>query len=202
MSKIITQSAECNHCGTIMVSRKYAATLKATTKQRKFCSHKCSTEYVKTHPTKRNNSITKSCTYCKRDFKDRPLGKKQFCTQLCYWSALSSNDSLVASVYGPRIAKSINGINTVMTLWKSGNYNQQLLRGRFEVKVREHFFTIHDSKCSICNWGMLHPITKKVPLEIDHIDGNKHNNHIHNLRLVCPNCHSLTPTYRSLNHAS
>ena len=38
-----------------------------------------------------------------------------------------------------------------------------------------------------------------IPLELDHIDGNHENNNLHNLKLLCPNCHALTPTYRGKN---
>lgn len=39
----------------------------------------------------------------------------------------------------------------------------------------------------------------QIPLEVDHIDGDRRNNDLSNLRLLCPNCHALTPTYRGRN---
>jgi Zn finger protein HypA/HybF involved in hydrogenase expression len=54
-------------------------------------------------------------------------------------------------------------------------------------------------KCSNCGWNQKHPVTGHSPLEIDHIDGNANNNNEANLRLLCPNCHSLTVTYKNLN---
>ena len=38
-----------------------------------------------------------------------------------------------------------------------------------------------------------------IPLELDHINGDRSDNRLENLRVLCPNCHALTPTYRGRN---
>lgn len=42
-------------------------------------------------------------------------------------------------------------------------------------------------------------LMSEMPLVLDHIDGDFKNNNYSNLRLLCPNCHSLTSTYKSFN---
>ncbi len=54
-------------------------------------------------------------------------------------------------------------------------------------------------KCSHCGWNQKNPHTNRAPIEIDHIDGDANNNLENNLRLLCPNCHALTPSFRNLN---
>jgi hypothetical protein len=58
------------------------------------------------------------------------------------------------------------------------------------------------NKCQLCDWAKINPKTGKVPLVADHIDGNWRNNTENNLRLLCPNCDSLTPTYAGLNRGN
>jgi Zn finger protein HypA/HybF involved in hydrogenase expression len=52
--------------------------------------------------------------------------------------------------------------------------------------------------CEQCKWAKK-TSEGKVPLELDHINGDKRDNRLENLRILCPNCHSLTPTYRGRN---
>ena len=51
-----------------------------------------------------------------------------------------------------------------------------------------------DYHCSEC-WVSTEYNGKLMVLQMDHIDGNPDNNHLDNLRLLCPNCHTQTDTY-------
>jgi hypothetical protein len=55
------------------------------------------------------------------------------------------------------------------------------------------------NKCMECGWCEVNPVTGNVPIQLEHIDGNSDNNSLDNIKLLCPNCHSLTPTYGALN---
>ena len=51
--------------------------------------------------------------------------------------------------------------------------------------------------CEVC--GISEHNGMPLKLECDHIDGNHTNNRVENLRLICPNCHSQTDTYKAKN---
>lgn len=58
-------------------------------------------------------------------------------------------------------------------------------------------FKIKDPICENClnsQW-----IQFQIPLELHHVNGNKFDNRIENLQLLCPNCHALTENYRGKN---
>lgn len=65
--------------------------------------------------------------------------------------------------------------------------------------VRELLLKEAHHKCERCRWHEPHPLTGLPPLEIDHIDGDSTNHQRQNLRVLCPNCHALTPTFRRHN---
>lgn len=83
--------------------------------------------------------------------------------------------------------------------WKAGK--ETGIRGSYQTSmyIKTYLLKKYNNKCSKCGWGMMNPYTKKIPLEIEHIDGNYLNNNEENLLILCPNCHSLTSTYKGAN---
>lgn len=45
-------------------------------------------------------------------------------------------------------------------------------------------------ECGISDWQ-----GRQITLQVEHIDGDQFNNELSNLKLLCPNCHSQTPTW-------
>ena len=59
-------------------------------------------------------------------------------------------------------------------------------------------YNLMEEKCSDCGLGKEWN-GKSITLELEHVDGNSHNNTLSNLKWLCPNCHSQTPTFRGRN---
>lgn len=62
-------------------------------------------------------------------------------------------------------------------------------------KLKKRLFRdgIKEKKCEICGrtkWNKL-----EIPLELHHIDGDRHNNELHNIQILCSNCHSQTSNF-------
>lgn len=68
--------------------------------------------------------------------------------------------------------------------------------------LRRYILEKYHFKCSLCGWSGINPYTHSSTLCVDHIDGDARNDTEKNLRAICPNCHSLTETYCSLNRNS
>jgi hypothetical protein len=67
----------------------------------------------------------------------------------------------------------------------------------FKLKQRLVKEGLLEDKCSLCE--ITHWQGQKLSLHLDHINGTHDDNRLENLRLLCPNCHSLTNTYTGKN---
>jgi len=68
----------------------------------------------------------------------------------------------------------------------------------YKLKKRLFAENLKPQHCEMCNWAKK-SVDGRLPLELDHINGDSHDNRITNLRVLCPNCHSLQTTHRGRN---
>jgi len=80
------------------------------------------------------------------------------------------------------------------TVMKDLQSDKPSYRSNYYIKKLIKDFNLLPHQCLGC--GINKWKEQELILELDHIDGDAANNKLHNLRLLCPNCHSLTPTYR------
>ena len=117
------------------------------------------------------------------DMRNHPLGYCQGCKVLA-WS--KGGRQQADTLYKQYIAR-----------WKQGEESGGgAVISRY---IRKYLFIKYNSKCCKCEWSEVNPVTDRVPLTVHHVDGDHRNNVEENLELLCPNCHSLTPTYCNLN---
>jgi hypothetical protein len=69
----------------------------------------------------------------------------------------------------------------------------------FKLKLRMLEAGLIEDKCEKCGWHEKPVGAKYSPCELHHKDGNSHNHLRENLEMICPNCHSLTESYRAKN---
>jgi 5-methylcytosine-specific restriction endonuclease McrA len=76
-------------------------------------------------------------------------------------------------------------------LVEGSNYQSFLLRRRL---VSEGLKAAQCEECLSTTWN-----AQPIPLELEHVNGRNDDNRFENLKLLCPNCHAQTPTYRGRN---
>jgi HNH endonuclease. len=67
-------------------------------------------------------------------------------------------------------------------------------------RLKNYLLDTRGHRCEVC--GITEWMGRPAPLELDHCDGNSLNNHLDNVRLICPNCHAQTATYKGKNMGS
>ena len=164
----------CSNCGgELERSQSYLNDKNKTKSGLVFCSLSCSTSYW--HKKKRNENKEYHCEWCGKPEVTR---KKLRCCSYECWQNLKKKQFL--------------------DNWLSGNYKGT--KGRVKSKwIKDYLIEKQGEKCSKCGLNEINPISKTIPLEQHHKDGNKKNHSFENLELLCPNHHSLTETFGGLN---
>ncbi|MBW6441772.1 HNH endonuclease [Patescibacteria group bacterium] len=68
----------------------------------------------------------------------------------------------------------------------------------YKLKHRLFLAGLKKEECEECGWKK-QSIDGRIPVELDHINGDNRDNRLENLRILCPNCHSLKPNHRGKN---
>lgn len=151
-------------------------------------------------------SSPKQCAGC-----GNPLSydkrKNKFCSSSC--SATTNNALSSKGTNNQNARKPCLGCGNPVMRTYCGTSCQQLRRkgiitslveqGKAEnaSQVKRYLLEKNGNVCSHCNikeWN-----GKPINMELEHIDGNSDNNTLENCCLICPNCHSQTPTYKARN---
>jgi len=77
-------------------------------------------------------------------------------------------------------------------LVKNSDFQSYKLKNRL---IHEGLKILH---CEECGWGKKAE-NGRIPLELHHLNGDSRDHRFKNLKILCPNCHSLKPNYRGLN---
>lgn len=181
----------------------------------KFCSLSCGAKHQQKYLTKKWSG-TNVCEQCSRPFQVNSKTRvKRFCSRSC---SATWNNSAKTNIkclncdkkllYGLKYCSQSCGheyrYQQFISEWLSGAIE---ITSNYGINSRIKKFLLIESgyKCSsetCCvpgGWAEVNPKSGKSPLTIDHIDGDASNNKRENLRVLCPNCHSLTETYCALN---
>lgn len=139
---------------------------------KKFCNSSCSASFNNKKRIKKN---IKTCLNCGLVFNG--VKSSKFCSTKCS-SKYRSNLTLNKWFKNPSTGIDTNGI--------------------VKPTIKKYLLKKYNYKCSECGWKETNKFTKRQPLEVHHVDGNYLNNEEYNLVIVCPNCHSLTKSYKKL----
>lgn len=165
--------------------------------------------------SKYNKPKPKYCINCGGEIKIKE-GKK-FCSQSCAASYNNKNrehDDNTKNKISNSVREYIKENGSIIDKIKFSKEKWQQIRKKrretnrkklmeadykdlkFET-LRKRIILEQDEKCNKC--GVHEWFGKKIPLEMDHKDGDNSNNERENLEALCPNCHSITDTWRGKN---
>ena len=125
-------------------------------------------------------TVEKPRRFCKLCGKEILNGNKKFCSRKC------SNEGFRQERYEHFL-----------------EHPEEYCRGNYTPRwgFRDNFMEEQNGVCAICGSKPEHN-GKPLVFVLDHIDGDASNNRRENLRMICPNCDSQLPTFKSKNKNS
>lgn len=162
----------CRGCSTPLLPKKWKKGALAQVRAKKFCSHRCAERATNLGRQSRLPSCAAGCGVRVK------TGRSRYCSLRC--QAEQQKLELVER-------------------WLRGEIDGGTKAGGVRPAIRNYLLKKAGYKCTECGWGKINPKTGRYPLHIDHVDGDSRNGGPGNLRVLCPNCHSLTPTYAGAN---
>ena len=135
------------------------------------------------------------CSDCNKPLYRRP-------SELVKWKNVYCNKCQKSHMNNASKVKNDNQYINYITNWKAGLIDG--MKGEYQISshIVKYLREKYNNKCSRCGWNEVNLHTGKIPLETEHIDGDYRNNKEENLTILCPNCHSLTPTYKGANRGN
>lgn len=151
-------------------------------KNKVYCSRRCFRDGAARRIRERGSprlgtgkSVGRNCAFCSSQFDTSDHAEQLYCSSTCH----------------------IEG--RLASIWS------QIERGEIQERktLKRHLIRQRSHRCEGCRgtkWrSSLLEEPADIPLELDHIDGDAGNNLPVNLRLLCPNCHSVTSTAKGRN---
>ncbi len=169
----------CKYCGEVIPYEK---------RENDFCNHSCAASY---NNSKRGNK--ENDEQCKEIIKQDCIKQKKYCVNC------GNEITGRGTKYCCQSCQKDYEYKQWVIRWKNGE--ETGISGEYGISsyLKRYLLNKFNNKCSICGWSKENPYTHTIPLEVEHIDGNYLNNSEENLTILCPNCHSLTSTYKGAN---
>jgi len=150
----------------------------------------------------------KKCQRCEKPFPYGTDKRKIYCSHSC--AAVNNNANgkyikkpctfcgvMTKHTFCSKKCQSTHNKQQIISRWLNGDVVSE--SEDMPVLIRQYMLEEANNQCSRCGWAEKNQSTGKIPLTIDHVDGNSRNHAKDNLKVLCPNCHALTPTYGILN---
>lgn len=150
----------------------------------------------------------KTCKKCNKEFEPRK-GLNNYCSLGCRNSRVWSDDDKQKKSTSAKNSEKVkkSNENRPKELWekigriRKENHKNRILELDYDLlsfdSLRYRILYEQHEKCNRC--GFNEWMGEKLILELEHKDGNHNNNIRENLEMLCPNCHSLTETWRGRN---